>query len=170
MRIHSVWLTPARYWQASLHSPYKQWVLARGSLTAHLVRLSGGDFKVQVLHQGWHKPTLNEQQTLHINHAQVAWIRDVALIGQGQTWVTARSVIPLNALRGKGRRLRYLGSRSLGSLLFNGGKRGQMWIHAPNQHQKYWTRRSCFYYGGQALLVQESFLPALFESAEFFTL
>ena len=170
MRIHSAWLTPARYWQAPLHSPHKQWVLARGSLTAHLVRLSGGDFKVQVLHQGWHKPSLNEQQTLNINHAQVAWIREVALIGQGQTWVTARSVIPLNALRGKGKRLRYLGSRSLGSLLFKGGQRGQMWIHAPNPQQKYWTRRSCFYYGGQALLVQESFLPALFESSEFFKL
>ncbi len=170
MRVHSAWLTPARYWQAGLHSPHKQWVLARGSLTAHLVHLSAGDFKVQVLHQGWHKPTLNEQQALNLTHTQYAWIREVALIGNGQTWVTARSVIPLKALRGKGKRLRYLGSRSLGSLLFKGGKRGQMWIHAPNQHQKYWTRRSCFYYGEQALLVQESFLPALFESSELFLL
>lgn len=166
MRVNCAWLTPARYWQAGLHSPHKQWVLARGSLTAHLVRLSGGHFKVQVLHQGWHKPSLNEQQALGLKPTDYAWIREVALLGNGQAWVTARSIIPHQTLHGKAKRLKYLGSRSLGSLLFKGGKRGQMWIHAPNTQQKYWTRRSCFYYGGQALLVQERFLPALFEAAQ----
>ncbi len=163
MPVRSVWLPPARYWQAALHSPHKQWLLSRGSLTAYLIALSAGHFKVQVLHQAWSKPRFDEQQALGLKHTDYAWIREVALLGNGQVWVTARSVIPHQTLHGKGKRLKYLGSRSLGSLLFNGGKRGQMWIHAPNQHQKYWTRRSCFYYGGQALLVQESFLPALFE-------
>lgn len=165
MRLTSAWLSPARYWQAGLHAPYKQWLLSRGSLTAYLISLSHGNFKVQVTHQGWHKPHLNEAKTLALKTNRYVWIREVALIGNGQTWVTARSVIPLKTLHGKGRRLKYLGSRSLGSLLFNGGKRGQLCIHAPNRVQKYWTRRSCFYYGQQPLLVQETFLPALFEAA-----
>lgn len=165
MRLTSAWLPPPRYWQAALHAPYKQWLLSRGSLTAYLITLSDDNFKVQVTHQAWHKPQLSERQTLKLNHQHYAWIREVALIGNGQTWVTARSVIPFKTLNGKGRRLKYLGSRSLGSLLFNGGKRGKLCIHAPSQQQKYWTRRSCFYYGQQPLLVQETFLPALFDAA-----
>lgn len=156
------WLPDHRYWQAGLHSPQKDWVLSRGSLTAYLVNLSQHHFKVKVLHQGWHKPHADEHLALGLPHYQWAWVREVALEGHGERWVQARSIIPLHTLRGKGRRLRFLGSRSLGSLLFNGGKRGAMDIRPPDRRQDYWARRSCFYYGGRPLLVQESFLPALF--------
>lgn len=160
------WLPARRYWQAHLISPEKDWVLSRGSLTAYLINLSQHHFKVQVLHQGWQRPTLDECLTLRMPPGQRAWIREVALVGQGQVWVRARSIIPVHTLSGKGRRLRFLGSRSLGSLLFNGGKRGDMLIHRQlDQGQVRWTRRSCFYYGGQPLLVQEQFLPALFAVA-----
>jgi chorismate--pyruvate lyase len=81
---------------------------------------------------------------------------------QGQVWVQARSIIPLKTLQGKGRRLRFLGSRSLGSLLFNGGQRQEMCILPANRQRAYWTRRSRFRYVGKLLLVQETFLPTLF--------
>lgn len=156
------WLPPARYWQAQLAYPYKNWVLSRGSLTAYLVALSQRQFKVCVTHQGWHKPTLDESRTLQLPLYQRAWVREVALVGRGQVWVQARSIIPLKTLRGKGRRLRFLGSRSLGSLLFNGGQRQEMTIRGLSSAHKHWTRRSRFCYAGQPLLVQETFLPALF--------
>ena len=136
--------------------------MSRGSLTAYLITLSCGDFKVRVIHQGWHKPSLDECLTLKQPSAQRAWVREVALVCQGEIWVQARSVIPLTALQGKGRRLRFLGARSLGSLLFKGGQRQEMTIMAANNKHRSWTRRSRFCYGAQPLLVQETFLPALF--------
>ncbi len=156
------WLPPARYWQAGLRSPHKDWLLSRGSLTAYLIALSHGDFKVRVLHQGWHRPHLDERLALALPPSQRAWVREVALIGRGEIWIKARSIIPINTLRGRGRRLRYLGSRSLGSLLFNGGRREEMVIQ---QTVTLLTRRSRFNYAGQPLLVQETFLPRLFDAA-----
>lgn len=162
MTLTTRWLPPSCYWQANLRYPHKDWVLSRGSLTAYLIALSRGDFKVRVIHQGWHKPSLDERLTLKLPLAQRAWVREVALVCQGEVWVQARSVIPLTVLQGKGRRLRFLGSRSLGSLLFNGGQRQEMTIMAASSKHRSWTRRSRFCYGGQPLLVQETFLPALF--------
>ena len=162
MTLTPCWLNPPRYWQASLSYPYKNWLLSRGSLTAYLIALSRGDFRVQVIHQGWHKPTRDEALTLKLPLQQRAWVREVALVCQGQVWVQARSIIPLKTLQGKGRRLRFLGSRSLGSLLFNGGQRQEMCILPSNRQRAYWTRRSRFRYVGKLLLVQETFLPTLF--------
>lgn len=156
------WLSPARYWQAQLAYPYKDWLLSRGSLTAYLQQLSEGDFSVRVLHQGWHKPTRDEAVNLGLRQGQWALVREVALVCRGEIWVQARSIIPLKTLHGKGRRLQFLGSRSLGSLLFNGGQRLEMTLRVPDKQQHYWTRRSHFRYAQQPLLVQESFLPALF--------
>lgn len=166
MPLHPRWLTPTRYWQAQLNSPYKTWLLSQGSLTAYLLALSHGDFRVQVQYEAWQKPTLDERLSLKLPQQQLAWVREVALLGHHQVWVTARSIIPQHTLVGRGRRLKYLGSRSLGSLLFKGGKRGQLVICAPKSQQNRWTRRSMFYYANRPLLVQENFLPALFEAAQ----
>ena len=166
MSLHTRWLTPPRYWQAQLRSPHKAWLLSQGSLTAYLMALSHGDFRVQVQHEAWQKPSLDERLSLKLPQQQYAWVREVALLGHHQVWVTARSIIPQQTLVGRGKRLKYLGSRSLGSLLFKGGKRGQLVICAPNSQQNLWTRRSMFYYANRPLLVQESFLPALFEAAQ----
>lgn len=165
MPLHARWLVPARYWQAKLRPPHKTWLLSQGSLTAYLMTLSQGNFKVHVQHEAWQKPTLDERLSLKLHHYHYAWVREVALLGHHQPWVMARSIIPQHTLVGRGRRLKYLGSRSLGSLLFKGGKRGQLVICAPNSQQNHWTRRSLFYYANRPLLVQESFLPALFEAA-----
>ncbi|PTQ91046.1 chorismate--pyruvate lyase family protein [Agitococcus lubricus] len=166
MTLSTPWLSQSRYWQAQLASPAKEWLLSRGSLTAYLMTLSKGQFRVRVMAQGWHKPRLDERLSLGLPAQQWVWVREVALEGEGQIWVEARSIIPLRTLRGKGGRLRYLGSRSLGSLLFKGGKRGAMLIAKTERTQPRWLRRSCFYYDGRALLVQEAFLPALFSAAQ----
>lgn len=159
----SVWLPPARYWQARLPPLLRAWLLSRGSLTAYLQALSHGEFRVEVVQEGWHFPHADECQALGLPRRHYARIREVALWGQGEVWIQARSVIPLQTLQGKGGRLRYLGTRSLGSLLFrDGGRRDAPEIRRVPQG---WQRRSRFYYGGQPLLVQERFLPALFTAA-----
>ena len=97
-----------------------------------------------------------------------ALIREVELIGQGQPWVRARSVLPVTSLNGPGRRLRRLGNRPLGHLLFRDPtlRRGDIEIALLQQPEgAVFARRSHLLYHGQPLLVAECFLPALFEAA-----
>ncbi len=74
--------------------------------------------------------------------------------------------MPLATLRGNGRRLKTLKSRSLGSLLF---ERHGVQIMSPVQQRKArqiakldegWTRRTNYVWHQKYLLVQETFLPA----------
>lgn len=158
------WLPPRRYWQARPAAVVRPWLLADGSLTAALLRQSQGDFRVRVIREGWARPQADERRALRLPPRLYARIREVELLGQGEVWVTARSILPIRTLRGPGGRLRYLGSRSLGSLLFKGrARRGALEIRRRDDG---WERRSCFHYHGRPLLVRERFLPALFESAQ----
>lgn len=150
------------------------WLKLEGSLTRALQLRCLERFHVDILREGYARPTAEEARTLHIPPRQLAWIREVQLCGDGQPWVMARTVIPLETLKGNGRRLRHLGRRPLGHFLFS----QRRWHRGPFQigitHQIGITRtqavsqppigrRSCFYRGKHALLVGEYFLPSLLE-------
>lgn len=133
------------------------WLLAQGSLTKQMMVQSGGAFRVQPLRQVWQKPLRDEAQLLGVPLHQVAWVREVALYGSGDApWVLARSVIPLKTLRGRGRRLRGLGKKSLGSLLF--ARQNPLCMRQISQQAQGLARRSRYVWHGQPLLVQELFL------------
>jgi chorismate--pyruvate lyase len=160
----AAWLPPPRYWQARPPRTERAWLLCEGSLTAALVALSHGAFRVRVTHEGWHRPRPDERQALQLSSRHFARIREVELLSRDQVWVTARSIIPQTTLHGRGRRLRYLGSRSLGTVLFKEHARREP---LDIRHQDGdWQRRSCFRFHGRPLLVQERFLPALFAAAQ----
>jgi chorismate--pyruvate lyase len=143
----------------------RPWLLAQGSLTCQLRAHGAGQFRVQPIREQFARPARHEARLLGIPVHQYAWIREVYLHGaDDQAWVLARSVIPIRALRGRGRRLRHLGSRSLGSLLF---------ARQPPRCQREvallaagWARRSRYDWCGQPLLVQECFLPEFAHSLE----
>lgn len=159
------WLLPARHWQLHPTPAERDWLLEPGSLTARLVARSGGDFRVQLLGQYWGRPAPEEARRLRLHPGRFALIREVALIGQGQPWVRARSVLPASSLVGAGRRLRKLGNRSLGGLLFRDPtlRRGPIEISRLQQPEgRVCARRSHLVYHGRPLLVAECFLPALF--------
>lgn len=157
------WLPPRLYWQARPDPDIRPWLLADGSLTAALVNLSGGAFRVRVTRERWERPRPDERRALNLPPRLYARVREVELLGRDEVWVTARSILPVTTLRGPGGRLRYLGNRSLGSLLFKGrARRGPLAIRCRDGH---WERHSCFFYHGQPLLVRERFLPALFAAA-----
>ena len=104
---------------------------------------------------------------LAIPPRQHAWIREVRLCGDGEPWVLARTVIPLNCLEGEGRRLLHLGNRPLGAYLFTSPhwERGPLETGLCNPvipGQPELARRSLFSGHNSALLVGEYFLPALF--------
>ncbi len=120
----------------------------------------------------------DEARALGLRLGAWAWIREGQLLGDVQPWVFARTLIPADTLRGRGRRLTRLGTRPLGEVLFTdpGVRRGPVAIAriAAGQrlHQRafaadaepsdpLWGRRSLFWIAERPLLVCEIFLPDL---------
>ncbi|NJM13556.1 MAG: chorismate lyase, partial [Synechococcaceae cyanobacterium SM1_2_3] len=93
------------------------WLLNSGSLTRRLRLHCQSRFQVRVLGQGWGRPMADEARALGLRLGAWAWIREVQLLGDGQPWVFARTLIPADTLRGRGRRLTRLGTRPLGEVL-----------------------------------------------------
>jgi len=151
------------------------WLLDPGSLTRRLTRLASGDFAVRVLHADWQTLRADECTALAIPPDSTGWVREVALLGQGQPWVYARSVAARSALHGADFDLDRIGNQSLGEVLFCDPRftRGALELcHYPltclppglssDAHiGALWGRRSCFVRGDLGVLVAEVWLPAL---------
>ena len=168
-------MPPVRWYrsfrQARLNQPDLQgaaafWLQAEGSLTRHLQLRCRQSFHVEVANEGFALPTRDEALTLGIPHRQRAWVREVRLCGDGKPWVLARTIIPLNTLSGRGRRLRHLGRVPLGAWLFSRPE----WSRGPLQAglcresrpgEPRCARRSLFTSHDYKLLVGEYFLPEL---------
>ncbi len=142
---------------------WQGWLYDEGSLTKRLLKLSGHDFQVGVLRNEWAIPQHHEWRALKIKPRQQAIIREVQLIGKGQVWVTARSVIPASTLRGQQRQLRNVGTKPLGALLFShrNMRRGVIQVASVGKQHTQWARRSVFYLDNRPLLVAEAFSPQL---------
>lgn len=145
---------------------WRPWLQDSGSLTRRLTRAAHGEFAVRVLSQRWHAPTPDEARALGMPPRQLALIREVELLGrQGTPWVYARSVLPASTLTGRERRLRLLGNRSLGSLMFSDPSLSRSPLMASCLQDeagcRYWARRSVFRLHDKPLLVCEVFLPAM---------
>jgi chorismate lyase len=149
------------------------WLLDDGSLTAKLLKLSQGDFRVDVLRQVHARASRSEAHALGINPKQICLIREVILRGHNQPWVFARSVLPLSSLTGSLRHLRKQGTRPLGAFLFSQPhlKRSPIALALISRHHAYlpenlvrdaqvWGRRSIFSIDNKPLLVSEVFLPS----------
>jgi chorismate lyase len=152
----------------------RDWLLDSGSLTRRLQEASDGQFSVKVLSQSVQLPRFSERCALALAPRRLALIREVLLYGRGVPWVYARSVIPMQTLTGRLRKLRNLDSRPLGALLFSDPSMTRdplEWTCIPAQTDKsltsklppfdqpIWGRRSVFKLSGKPLLVCEMFLP-----------
>ncbi|MEH6471388.1 MAG: chorismate lyase [Halopseudomonas sp.] len=147
---------------------WRHWLLDSGSLTARLKALSQGDFRVEVVAQGWGHPNLSEARALNIDPRLKVLVREVRLIGVGQAWVHARSLIPATTLTGRHRKLAYLGNRPLGEVLFKDRSMQRGAIETArvplySSNSQAWARRSVFLLDQKPLLVSEVFLPRLLQ-------
>jgi chorismate--pyruvate lyase len=160
----------------------RPWLHDRGSLTARLkMACTSGDFRVQVLAQGWGRPLYSERALLGMRRGEIALVREVALLCGGERWVFARTLIPASTLRGPARRLVHLGERPLGEVLFSDPhmQRGETEVARllprhplfasavgglARPPEKIWGRRTLYYLSRRPLLVNEIFLPAIPES------
>jgi chorismate--pyruvate lyase len=154
------------------------WLTDRGSLTARLKGHCPGRFSLRVLGEQWVRPDPSEARLLKVRHDQKVLLRQVHLLCGGQLCVYARSVIPLTTLKGKHRRLLFLGDRPLGEYLFASPtlERGRIeWgslspgsvlyqtaMPDGGSGESVWGRRSLFRIDDKPLLVSEFFLPVLF--------
>ncbi|XKE47556.1 chorismate lyase [Halomonas organivorans] len=145
-----------------------RWVASRDSLTARLTEAGHPRrFRVRLLDQRLGRPRRDEAQALGLCPTRLTWLREVALHLDDRAWVVARSVAPLNRLRGQ--RLERLGERSLGSWLFRQPdlERGPIEVSADPAPFRAspgpWGRRSVFRHGRFSVLVQEFFLEAMMD-------
>ena len=126
-------------------------------------------------------PTLDEARVLGIKRGRLAWVREVALYGDGAPVVFAHTVLACRPRGPLTRWLSRLGNRSLGALLFAhpGFIRGALYGRRLDEHHELfqpaidamqladdppkalWARRSCFRFGEQSILVTEVFSPVL---------
>ncbi|WP_283150753.1 chorismate--pyruvate lyase family protein [Silvimonas soli] len=156
----------------------KPWLTERGSLTARLVAHFPG-FHVRVLRQMPRSVHHDELRSLKIQRQQKAITRDVVLMSGDLPLVYAHSVATRAATRRGFRRLRGIGNRSLGSMLFADptirrsplawrrvDRRHPLWQQAQAavgpMPPRLWARRSLFATGNDLLLVTEVFLPPAF--------
>jgi chorismate--pyruvate lyase len=154
------------------------WLWDRGSLTARLVKASGGAFRVRVMHQGWGSALYSESRLLGMRRGEAALVREVELLGHDTPWVFARTLIPASSLKGGARRLAGLGDKPLGAVLFSDPSmrrgptqvarllpRHPLFAVATNSLEQkpveLWGRRTLFFLAGKPLLVNEIFLPEL---------
>ena len=173
---------PGTQWHRSLagaglrrpdvHGPARYWLQVQGSFTQALKQQCRHSFQVEVCREGFMRPTAEEARTLKLPNRQLAWVREVRLLGDHTPWVLARTVIPLDCLEGKGRQLRHLGNKPLGAFLFSSPewRRGPLEIglcHRPqprHPQQPRLARRSLFYRDQSALMVCEYLLPELYQN------
>lgn len=148
----------------AIHGELGHWLKLEGSLTRALQLRCQHSFRVEILSEGFSRPSREEAQTLGLLPRHNAWIREVCLLGDGSPWVLARTVIPMATLAGRGRRLRHLGRQPLGAYLFSNTQwqrgafeTGLCQRETPNQPRA--ARRSRFFSGDRTLLVGEYFLP-----------
>ncbi|GAB7128146.1 chorismate lyase [Silvimonas sp. JCM 19000] len=154
------------------------WLSERGSLTARLVAHYPA-FSVRVLRQREQAPHADELATLQLPRRVRVLTRDVLLLSAEMPLVYAHSVASRSAVRGGFRRLKGIGNRSLGSMLFADPtiRRSPLaWRQIDRRHPlwqqaraavgplpaRLWARRSLFISGPDRLLVTEVFLPPAF--------
>lgn len=169
-----VWRQPLFGTVAKVPSELREWLFDDGSLTRRLQQASDGQLSVQVLNQAVQLPRYSERRALALAPRQRALIREVLLLGRGVPWVYARSVIPLQTLTGRLRKLRHLDGKPLGAMLFSDTtmtREPLEWTCLAAHScpltpqlaafdQPVWGRRSVFKLSAKPLLVCEMFLPS----------
>ena len=161
------------------------WLTDPSSLTAR-VKARCSEFGVQLLGQKLGRALRDEAVLLGLRAGERVWVREVLLIADGQPVVFARSLLPLENVRGAWHLFQGFGARPLGAALFCDPAitraplacsrldardaryhraHALLSVRTPpvSAARELWGRRSLFCRHGRALMVSEFFLPAIFD-------
>jgi chorismate--pyruvate lyase len=168
-------LTPAA--RARLPARARGWIALETSMVERIARRTGAAVAVEVLRQGTGRLLADEAPLLR-PAAGPTLLREICLTAGGRPVLVARTAVLSRRLQAHPT-LRGLGTRPLGSLLFEGGRPGPqgprefariaagspLWRLArrcdPSGPRAYWARRTLFRLFGEPLLVTEILLPPL---------
>lgn len=155
----------------------RAWIRRDASMTQALRRQFSAGLRVRLLHEACGRLLPDERGALD-TRSRCGYLREVALEGDGQVWLVARTVCGVGAQASRRiGALASLGERPLGELLFANGKpRWLMRQYAsldPVRHallrgaadgcrKRCWARRTLFLFGRRRLLVTEVFMPSMF--------
>ncbi|WP_165831967.1 MULTISPECIES: chorismate lyase [Gammaproteobacteria] len=107
------WQTELPQLEPNLNS----WLNDAGSLTAKLKALSN-NFRVELLGQQQLHAHNSEIQFLGITDTHLCIVREVLLNSDDESWVFARSVLPVSSLSDEDQALAEMGNNPLGEVLF----------------------------------------------------
>lgn len=155
------------------------WLKHRGSMT-RLMEQTGKLVTIEVKRHQLALPSLREMQRLGINERRFSIIREIYMYCDDEAWLFARSIIPLNILKGRLNRLRAQGELPLGKILFRepnlrrslfafsqltatDSLLSSLTIHFPHflNQSPLWQRESLFFLPQSPLLLTEIFLPPM---------
>ena len=159
---HSDWWPDTIKNQQKVPNYLAAWLLDKGSLTAALTQLSGGNFCVELKRQVIGKVYLHEEQKLSLQKNQQGLIREVELHIHNQAVVFARSIIPIELTGDRLGSLENLGNKPLGHLLFKDGNirvSKREFAEIKTDEKIIFARRTPYDYEDQQILVSEFFLP-----------
>ena len=165
-------LTPA----AALPENLEGWVWHAASFVERLKQHGVKNPEIVVLKEGFEQPLPSEQKALLSPIGLTAWIREVLIQSQEGVWMYARAVFPKATLTGPEEQFMRLGTRSLGSVLFQYPDLvrsefevaeltpSSLWHQTisnyyPLAEKSVWGRRSLFTFQQKQLLLSEVFLP-----------
>ena len=173
-----VWtrVAPRRLPGASPH--IQAWLSDGGSLTRALIASCRGRFQVDLIAQGRGPALPGEAALLDAGPAQATLVREVRLYCGSEAYVFARTLIPMQSLRGPMYALTRLGRRPLGEVLFSDPTTRRLRVevaritprhrlfaratsHLERSPEALFGRRTLFEYGGERILVNELFLPGI---------
>ncbi len=151
------------YLDVAPSSVVRRWLQDEGSLTKQLIILSGNQFRVNLISESWE--TLTSAVLLRqfgpLQPAHKFWSRKVVLLGKGEEWVAAHTLIPEYSLLGPLQQVMSLKSKPLGEYLFSHPDLIRCELDFTPLPGQGWGRRSLFYLYGKPIMVAEFFLPAM---------
>lgn len=179
LQVRDRFMQPGARWHMgsdghSLMNPItRNWLLDRGSLTRRLKLLSGNEFQVIPLRNEAGPLLPEECKLLELETGAIGWIREVYLAGLGRPWVFARSIITSLDREAGDSPLFGLGEVPLGTVLFGNApyQRSEIEVCRYMENgqtgqpddEPLWARRSIFRRQKNRILVQEMFLPELWD-------
>lgn len=154
------------------------WLSDRGSLTRSVIGSCDGRFRVELIRQEHASALPGEAALLDAGPAQSTLVREVRLYCGRHAWVFARTLLPLQRLRGPVLALTRLGQRPLGEVLFSDPTTRRLCVEVARitpRHRLFQRatvhlgrppamicgRRTLFEYRGERILVNELFLPGI---------
>ncbi len=139
---------------------FGHWLLEPDSLSRRLQRHCD-EFTVSLIEQKKIDSTMLSADERELIGDVDCLLRKVILMGDGQPWVFARTLIPLSTLTGQESDLEQLGEMPLGFRVFTDSSARRDALEVANtgtQAQPLWARRSRLWINNKPLLVAELFL------------